>query len=138
MCIEWRRGGGCCGGEHGGREECDGLVPVIAETGTRYGIGVGEVGGKVDAIDERAVGVGGVLTGQGEDRLEAPGTAGGDDEDAEAVRVVAVLENVIQPDLALPGIRERTAVDRKENLLVSGRKVASNRGICHSKEVEIP
>ena len=36
--------------------------------------------------------------------MEPARAAGTDDEDAEAVGIVAVLEHVIEPDLPLPGI----------------------------------
>ena len=46
MRIEWRCGGGRCGGEHGVWKERHRLAPVIAEAGAADGIGVREEGGR--------------------------------------------------------------------------------------------
>jgi hypothetical protein len=78
---------------------------MIAEAWDTEGIGFPKIVGKMDAVDKRPAGIGGMSGGKIEDSPQPPGAAGADDEHAKAIGVGAVLEDVVPPDLTLPGIR---------------------------------
>ena len=132
-CCNELPAGGAGNGDAGRRQlghQCDRIAAVVAEAGIAKGVRLGEVVGQSNGVKERTLRVGGVLGGQREDRLEAAGAASRDDQDAEAIGIIAVLKKVVEPDLLLPrvGVLLRphalgapVKLDEKVELLAAGR-----------------
>jgi len=85
-------------------DQGNGFVTVVAKARSAEGVGLLQEVVEVDTVEERPLRVRGVFARQLENRTEPPGATGADDEDTEAVRVVAILEDVVEADLLLPGI----------------------------------
>ena len=75
---------------------CDRIAAVVAEAGKAEGVGLGEIIGQRNGVKKRPLRVGGILSGQREDRLKAAGATGRDDQDAETIGIVAVLEEIVE------------------------------------------
>jgi hypothetical protein len=74
-----------------GGQQRNTLLAMIAEAGTAKGIGLVEVVVEVDAVDERPLWIRGVLGSELKDRAQPARAAGTDDQQAETVRIIAVL-----------------------------------------------
>ncbi len=112
------------------RHQWDRVAAVVAKTGIVKCVWLGEVIGQGNGVEKRTLGVGGVLGSQHKDGLETVRAASRDDQDAETIGIVVVLENVVKLDLLLPriGVLVRpdtlsTAIklDEEVELLAAGR-----------------